>query len=201
MELASLASAILTIFMVMDPIGNVPVFLGLLKDVEEGRRTWIVGRESVFAFLILLFFLFFGPTLMELLHIRPPSLFISGGVLLFVIALGMIFPNMMPRGASEESGIEGEPFIVPLATPLLAGPSTMATIMILTSSQPKQLGQWILALCMAWVISTVILLLSPKLSQFLGRRGLQACERLMGMVLSVIAVQMFLDGLGSFLKR
>jgi multiple antibiotic resistance protein len=201
MEQPSLATAMLTIFMVMDPIGNVPVFLGLLKDVEEGRRTWIVARESVFALLILLFFLFFGPTLMELLHIQPPSLFISGGVLLFVIALGMIFPNIMHRGPGEESQIEGEPFIVPLATPLLAGPSTMATIMIFTSRQPQQLVRWMVALCMAWVIATVILLLSPRLSRFLGRRGLQACERLMGMILTVVAVQMFLDGLDSFLTR
>ena len=198
MELAALVSAVLTIFLVMDPIGNVPVFLGLLKDVKEQRRSWIVARESLFALLILLFFLFFGPALMDLLHIGMAALYISGGVLLFIIALGMIFPNLMHRGIGEEPQLEGEPFIVPLATPLLAGPSTMATIMIFTSRQEGMLWRWVLALGLAWIFSTIILLLSHRLSRLLGPRGLLACERLMGMILTVIAVQMFLDGVRQF---
>jgi multiple antibiotic resistance protein len=198
MELAALASAVLTIFLVMDPIGNVPVFLGLLKDVEERRRSWVVARESIFALLILLFFLFFGPTLMKLLHIGMAALYISGGVLLFIIALGMIFPHLMHRSPTDEPQFEGEPFIVPLATPMLAGPSTMATIMIFTSRQQGVLWQWALALGLAWICSTIILLLSSRLSRLLGPRGLLACERLMGMILTVISVQMFLDGVRQF---
>jgi multiple antibiotic resistance protein len=198
MEFAALASAVLTLFLVMDPIGNVPVFLGLLKDVDERRRTWIVARESVFALLILLFFLFFGPTLMKLLNICISALYISSGVLLFIISVGMIFPHIMHRTPSEEPQSECEPFIVPLATPLLAGPSTMAPIMIFTSRPNSVLWHWMLALGLAWIFSTVILLLSPRISRFLGPRGLVACERLMGMILTVIAVQMFLDGIRLF---
>jgi len=198
MELAALGSAVLTIFLVMDPIGNVPIFLGLLKDVEERRRSWIVARESVFALLILLFFLLFGPSLMDLLHIRLAALYISGGVLLFIIALGMIFPYLTHRNGGDEPQLEGEPFIVPLATPLLAGPSTMATIMIFASRPEGGLWRWVLALGLAWVLSTAILLLSHRLSRLLGPRGILACERLMGMVLTVIAVQMFLDGIRQF---
>jgi multiple antibiotic resistance protein len=201
MNFAELASAVLTLILVMDPIGNVPVFLGILKDVDEKRQRWIVARESVFALLILLFFLFFGPSLMKLLHIEMPSLYLSGGVLLFIIALSMIFPNLMHRGIGEDKQFEGEPFIVPLATPMLAGPSTMATIMIFTSSQRESLWQWVLALGLAWIFSTVILLLSSRLSRILGPRGLTACERLMGMILTVIAVQMALNGISQFLKK
>jgi multiple antibiotic resistance protein len=200
MEVAGFVSAVLTLFLVMDPIGNVPVFLSVLKDVDERRQSWIVARESVFALLILLFFLFFGPSLMELLHIGLPALYIAGGVLLFIIALGMIFPHIMHRTATEEPHYDGEPFIVPLATPLLAGPSTMATIMIFTAKSESVLWQWVLALGTAWILATTILLLSPWLSRRLGPRGLLACERLMGMVLTVIAVQMFLDGVREILK-
>jgi multiple antibiotic resistance protein len=200
MKFIELASAILTLLLVMDPIGNIPVFLGVLKDVEEKRRSWIVARESVFALLILLFFLFFGPTLMEMLHIGPPALYISGGVLLFIISLSMIFPSMMHGGYNEENGHASEPFIVPLATPLVAGPSTMATIMIFSSKQDSNVWQWALALGVAWILATVILLLSSRLSRILGPRGLVACERLMGMILTVIAVQMSLDGIFLFIK-
>jgi multiple antibiotic resistance protein len=151
--------------------------------------------------MILLFFLFFGHSLMGLLHIELPALYISGGVLLFIIAIGMIFPGVMHRNFGEEPSYEGEPFIVPLATPLLAGPSTMATIMIFTSSTQFSLWQWALALGLAWVFATTILLSSNRLSRFLGHRGLLACERLMGMILTVIAVQMFLDGIREFAGR
>ncbi len=201
MEIAALASAVLTLLLVMDPIGNVPIFLSFLKDVDAKRRSWIVARESLFALLILLFFLFFGPALMELLHIGMAALYISGGVLLFIISLGMIFPHIMHRNPAEEPQFEGEPFIVPLATPMLAGPSTMATIMIFTSRKPTVLWGWVLALGLAWIFSTIILLLSQRLSRVLGPRGLLACERLMGMILTVIAVQMFLDGMSQFWKK
>jgi multiple antibiotic resistance protein len=189
-----LVSAILTLFLVMDPIGNAPLFMVYLKDVKEGRRAWVVGRESVFALLILLAFLFFGPTLMSLLGVTKESLYISGGVLLFLIAVGMIFPGAAHLSVHGEDLTEGEPFIVPLAVPLVAGPSTMATIMIF-ASQPEPLWIWVVALVVAWAVATTILMLAPSFSRLLGRRGLRACERLMGMVLTVLAVQMFLNGL------
>jgi multiple antibiotic resistance protein len=196
-----LLSAMLTLFLVMDPIGNVPLFLVYLKNVEERRRTAVVVRESCIALAILLFFLLFGPMLMDLLRIQPAALHIAGGVLLFLIAVGMIFPGAVHLGASD-APLEEEPFLVPLATPLLAGPSAIATIMIFSSKQTSRLGEVfvVLALVVAWIATTAILMLSPRLSRLLGHRGLIACERLMGMTLTVIAVQMFLDGLRLFLS-
>jgi len=195
-----LVSAILTLFLVMDPIGNVPVFMSYLKDVKEGRRARVVARESVFALLILLSFLFFGPALMSVLGIAKESLYISGGVLLFLISVGMIFPGSGHLGMLTDDATEGEPFIVPLAVPLVAGPSSMATIMIF-ASQPESLWLWVEALVAAWALTAAILMLAPGFSRILGPRGLRACERLMGMVLTVLAVQMFLDGVGYFLAH
>ena len=191
-------SSIATLLFVMDPLGNVPVFLACLKDVEESRRVRVVARENLFALLILLFFLFCGPTLLSVLHIGRESLHIAGGVLLFLISLGMIFPGHWHMGGNAERSEDAEPFIVPLATPLLAGPSTIATLMIFASRRPDQLWQTGLAMTIAWIATATILMFSPVLSRILGRRGLVACERLMGMVLTVIAVQMFLDGLKIF---
>ena len=199
MAYMELLSAILTLFLVMDPIGNSPVFVSHLKDVQESRRTWVVARESVFALLILLFFLFFGPMLMALLHIGPESLHIAGGVLLFIISVGMIFPDRIQIKNSDERKLDGEPFMVPLATPLVAGPSTMATIMIFSSRKPELFWFWIAALVVAWGLTATILMLSSKLSRILGRRGVLACERLMGMILVVVSVQMFFDGIRLFL--
>ena len=200
MEIAmKLVSAILTLFLVMDPIGNTPLFMVYLKDVKEKRRGRVVARESLFAWLILLVFLLFGPALMSLLGIEE-SLYISGGVLLFLIAVGMIFPGAGHLGVHADDLSEGEPFIVPLAVPLVAGPSTMATIMIF-ASQPEPLWIWLVALVVAWALTTAILMLAPGFSRLLGQRGLRACERLMGMVLTVLAVQMFIDGVRHFLAN
>jgi multiple antibiotic resistance protein len=183
----------------MDPVGGMPVFLGCLRHVPEQRRPWVVMRESSIALVILLFFLFFGSAVTHLLRIEQPSVHIAGGVLLFLIALGMIFPSSPGIGTSETPA-QDEPFIVPLATPLLAGPSAIAVVMLLSSRQPERLTGWVLALVAAWIAATAILMLSPRLSRLLGPRGLYACQRLMGMVLTVIAVQMFLDGVRLFVK-
>ncbi|MGO9110526.1 MAG: MarC family protein [Thermoguttaceae bacterium] len=191
-------SAIATLLLVMDPLGNVPVFLACLRNVKESRRMRVVARENIFALLILLFFLFCGPTLLSVLHIGPESLHIAGGVLLFLISLGMIFPGHWHIGGNAERSEDAEPFIVPLATPLLAGPSTIATVMIFASRGPHQLWQTGAAMVVAWIATATILMFSPALSRALGQRGLAACERLMGMVLTVIAVQMLLDGLRIF---
>jgi multiple antibiotic resistance protein len=196
-----LLSAVLTLFLVMDPIGNVPMFMVYLRDVKGRRKLWVVARESIIALAVLLFFLFFGRQLMSLLGIGQESLHIAGGVLLMLISLEMIFPGRWQLGSlvGEESEGEGEPFIVPLAIPLIAGPSTMATIMIL-SSQPG-LWNWVSGLVIAWVCSTAILLLASRFSWILGPRGLQAAERLMGMILTLVAVQMFLGGIRVFVEN
>jgi multiple antibiotic resistance protein len=195
MEVVSLG---LTLFLVMDPLGNVPVFLACLRGVDDRRKLRVVIRESIFALFILLAFLFFGLTLTRILHIGPEALHIAGGVLLFIISLGMIFPRQNFPSPVDHPG-EEEPFIVPLATPLIAGPSCIATLMVFASRQPGQIGLYAAILVAAWIPATLILMASAPISRLLGHRGLAACERLMGMILTVIAVQMLLDGVKEFL--
>ena len=153
-------SAFLTLVLVIDPVGNMPLFVAHLKNVDERRRPRVVARESLIALLILLVALFFGPTITGLLHINREALHISGGVLLFIISVGMIFPGSHYLGLPSDTVSEEEPFIVPLATPFVAGPSAIATLMIFASRQPELLWHWLAALVAAWVTTAVILLLA-----------------------------------------
>ena len=194
----TLLSAIILLFLVMDPLGNVPVFLTILKDVDSGKRNKIVFRELIIAFVVLTFFLLGGRYILVLLQITGPSLSIAGGIILFLIALKMIFP--IYEGTFGES-TEGEPFIVPLAIPLVAGPSAITTVLLLATREPARWPEWFLALVCAWILTAAILLLSTTLSRFLGKRGLVALQRLMGMLLTTIAVQMFLTGINQFMSR
>ncbi len=192
----TLFSAALLLFLVMDPVGNIPVFLSTLKNVEKKRRKFIILRELIIALLVLIGFLFGGRYVLQALQISDPSLTIAGGIILFLIALRMIFPGF--RGGGEEE-MDGEPLIVPLAIPLVAGPSAMATVMLMMSQDPSRWQDWLIALTVAWFVSGVILLLANALSRFLGKRGLVAIERLMGMILITISVQMMLGGIKAFL--
>jgi MarC family membrane protein len=191
----TLLSALLLLFLVMDPLGNIPLFLVLLDAVEARRRRWILLRESLFALGFLLLFLFAGRYLLHLLQISQPALGISGGVVLFLIAIQMIFPR--PGGLLGATP-QGEPFVVPIAVPLIAGPSALATIMLLATREPDRLTIWVLAILGAWLSSTIILLTAEGLRRVLRPRGLVAIERLMGMILMTVAVQMFLSGIGDF---
>jgi MarC family membrane protein len=179
------------LFFVMDPIGNIPLFLAALKPVDPGRRFQVVARELLIAYGLLVGFLFVGRPLLSMLAISEPALTIAGGIVLFLIAIKMVFP-----AAHGELGeqVAGEPFIVPLAIPYIAGPSALATVLLMTSRDPGRQTEWVLAISAAWCASALILLLGAKLSQFLGEKGITAIERLMGMVLVASAVQMFLDG-------
>ena len=188
----TLVSAALLLFLVMDPLGNVPFFIAALRKVDPARQTFVIGRELVIALAVLVVFLFLGHYILQLLHISEPALTLAGGVILFLIALRMVFPSS-DKGQHEE--VEEEPFIVPLAIPYVAGPSALATELLLMSRAPERWPEWLLALFLAWSASSVIILASTKLSQFLGRRGLVAIERLMGMVLVTVAVQMMLNGI------
>lgn len=188
-------TAAITIFLVMDPVGNIPVFVSLLKSVDPAKRYKIILREMAIALLILVIFLVAGKPILKAMQISTPALTISGGLILFLIALKMIFPDNQEQDPVKQ---HGEPFIVPLAIPLLAGPSAMATVMVFASRHPGQVWGLLLSLFLAWLTSTLILLLSNPLSRLLGEKGLVALERLMGMILTTLAVQMFLDGVGSF---
>jgi multiple antibiotic resistance protein len=190
-------SAFITLFLVMDPVGNVPLFLSVLKDVDSQRRQRVVARELLIALVALLAFLFGGSALLDLLSLRQESISIAGAIILFLIAIRMIFPS--PYGLMGETP-DGEPFVVPLAIPAVAGPSAFAISMLLVTSDPSRMLDWSIALIGAWAATAVILMAAPLLLRALGHRGLIAMERLMGMILVIIAVQMFFDGIQTFLQ-
>lgn len=190
-------SAALLLFLTMDPLGNIPLFLSVLESVPNERRLKVVMRELLFALIIMIVFLYLGQPVLDALKLSAESISIAGGIILFLIALKMVFP--VPRAASVEEDIEGEPLLVPLAVPLVAGPSTLAILMLLVSREPGQQQIWLLALLAAWFVSAVILLTATKLHRLLGKRGLVAMERLMGLVLVALSVQMFLDGITDYL--
>lgn len=184
-------------FLVMDPLGNVPIFLAVLDRVRPERRYWIVLRELLLALVIMFVFLLAGQHVLSFLHLRQESISIAGGLILFLIALKMIFPAARANWSDDPD--DDEPFLVPLAVPLVAGPSLLASILLLVTREPDKLGWWALAMLIAWGASAVILLAAPLLKQALGKRGLIAVERLMGMILVALAVQMFMDGVSDFL--
>jgi len=188
-------SAALLLFLVLDPFGNIPFFLAALKQVEPARQTWVMIRELLIALLALILFLFLGQYLLRLLNISEPALTVAGGIILFLIALKMIFPPQAGRLAEE---LQGEPFVVPLAIPYVAGPSAFASVMFIMNREPQRWPEWLTALGIAWVLTSAILFLASQLRRFLGRRGLIATERLMGMVLVTIAVQMLMSGFRQF---
>jgi multiple antibiotic resistance protein len=189
-------TAFITLLLVMDPIGNVPVFLSVLKDVDARRRQWVIFRELLIALAVLLLFLFTGPTVLDVLGVQQEAVRIAGAIILFLIAVRMIFPS--PYGILGDTP-EGEPFIVPLAIPLVAGPSSLAIAMLMVNTDPGRMLDWTIALVGAWAVSAALLMSAPLLLKALRNRGLIAMERLMGMILVTIAVQMFFDGVMQFL--
>jgi MarC family membrane protein len=190
-------SAALLLFLILDPLGNIPVFLSLLKPLPGARRRIVLARELLIALAVLFGFLWGGKYVLEAMHLRQESVSIAGGIVLFLIGLKMIFPS--PEGMFGDSG-EGEPFIVPMAIPLVAGPSGMASVMLLGSQEPGRMGDWSLALLLAWAGTAAILFSATYLYELLGQRVLVAIERLMGMLLVAISVQMLLDGVKTYLN-
>lgn len=195
----SLYTAAITLFLVLDPIGNIPIFLSVLGDLDAQRRRKIIVRETVIALLILAVFLFFGKYILKGMNISPPAVSIGGGTVLFLIALRMIFPGSKWESGSQRMEGDEEPLIVPLAVPLLAGPSAMATLVLFANQEPDRLWSWFLALVIAWLAASIVLLGADFLRKRLGRRALAALERLMGMILITMATEMLLTGIRSFL--
>jgi small neutral amino acid transporter SnatA (MarC family) len=191
----SLSSAILLLFLVMDPLSNIPFFITALAPVEPARHTRVVVRELLIAYGVMVAFLFLGRPLLAMLGISGPALTIAGGVILFLISIRMVFP---PTEGSAGEAVAGEPFIVPLAIPYVAGPSLLATELLLMNREPARWGEWWIALTVAWAGTSAILLLGSRLRKRLGARGMIAIERLMGMILVAIAVQMFLTGVSEY---
>jgi multiple antibiotic resistance protein len=196
MNWSDIAAAAATLFFVMDPLGNIAIFNGVLSRFPPRRRAQITARELVIALAIMLVLLFAGTAILNFLGLTQPSLNIAGGVLLFIIALRMIFPGAAGEVATEKD----EPFIVPLAMPMVAGPSTIAILLLLSSTEPERIWEWCTALVIAWAITTLILTASPFLLRVLGDRGLRALERLMGMLLVLLATQLLLNGVREFVQ-
>ena len=195
-----LLSATLTLILIMDPLGNIPMFLSILNKIpDENRRRKILIRELLLALLVLLIFLFLGRHLLQWLNLQPQSLRIGGGIVLFLIAIKMIFPP--PSRGIMGQFPEGEPLLVPLAVPLLAGPSTLAMLILLSSNAPEKWMSWLLAVILAWLLTSVVMICSGSLLRLLGEKGLVAVERLMGMVLVTLSVQMLLDGFSDYLRK
>ncbi len=184
-------SAIFLLFLIMDPIGNVPLFLSTLKNIPIERRRKIIVRELLIALLVLLFFMFTGKYILQLLQIAQSSLGIAGGIMLFIIAIKMIFPGR--RNLFDHSD-NMEPLVVPLAVPLLAGPSAIAAVILLMAQEPSRWLEWMVALVVAWLVAGIILVSSETLGRRLGVRALLAIERLMGILLMLVSVDMILDG-------
>ena len=190
-------SAGILLFLIMDPLGNIPLFLSLLKNIAPRRRRWVLVRELLIALCVLFAFLLGGGFILRVLQLKQESVSIAGGLVLFLIGVRMIFPPK--EGLFGETG-GGEPFIVPMAIPSVAGPSTMAALLLLANQQPGRLGAWSLALFAAWLGTAAILLSSTYLFRWLGEQVLTALERLMGMLLVALSVQMFLGGVVAYLR-
>lgn len=194
----SFTSTLVILLLVMDPVGNIPLFVALLRNVAPARRRLIIIRECAIAFALLLFFIFFGRAILDLLGLSDSSLNIAGGVILFLIALRLIFKH--PEGVFGADGIEAEPFIVPLAIPSIAGPSAIATIVLVVSRAPERIFEWVGALAIASAITLALLLAGDRIARLVGNRGLAALDRMMGLILTAIAVEMLLKGIESFVR-
>lgn len=194
MEMLSIAFAL---FILMDAIGNIPLYITFLKGIKPKRQRYLIFREMIIALIVIILFSFLGDALMHFLHISLDTIQIAGGIVLFLLCLKMIFPTLPdPDGSLPHTS---EPFIVPLAVPLVAGPSVLATVMIYA----KQYSSLIMieAIFIAWAASLVILITCEFLKKILGWRGITALERLMGLILLLIAVQMFMSGVSSFVQK
>lgn len=198
-SLTTLSAGIL-LFLIMDPLGNIPLFLSQLRQVAPERRRRVLVRELIIALVVLFAFLFGGRYVLGALQLRQESVSIAGGIVLFLIGVKMIFP---PRGGNMfgDAAAGVEPFIVPMAIPGVAGPSAMAALMLMTNSQPGRTADWSMALFAAWLATALILLSSTVLFRILGNSVLTALERLMGMLLVALSVQMFLDGIVLYIGK
>jgi MarC family membrane protein len=192
-------SATVLLILITDPLGNIPLFVSCLRTVSPKRRAAVILREVAIAFAILLVFMVVGDRFLRMMSLTDQSLRIGGGIVLFLIALRMVFPH--PDGPFGGDTRGGEPLIVPLAIPALAGPSALATVMLLTSQAPGKMFEWIAALTVTMIVCAVVLMLAERIQTWLGERAMMAFERLMGLVLVAISVEMMLGGIRAFVHQ
>ena len=195
--MSDILSISVTLFLIMDPFGNIPIFLPILEKIPRERRRIVLVRELLFALLIITAFTLSGKYVMQFLGLEQASVSIAGGIILFLIAIRMVFPR---PDLDNQPEFEGEPFLVPMAVPLVSGPSLLAALLLFSSTGTLGTGPLLLAAVGAWVASFVVLYLSTYIVDILTKRGLAAVERLMGMILVAVAVQLFLEGLASYLE-
>jgi multiple antibiotic resistance protein len=193
----TLFSAAVLLFLVLDPFGNIPFFVAALQNTPRERHKRVIIRELVIALVVLVVFLFAGEHILRALHISEPALRAAGGTVLFLIAIKMVFPR---PGASVGEELPGEPFIVPLAIPYVAGPSALASVLLIMNQEPERWPEWLAALVIAWLLTGIIILTSSVLAKRLGKRVLIAIERLMGMLLVALAIQMLMTGIRQFMR-
>ena len=189
----SFASATILLLLITDPLGNIPIFANSLRAVPPERRTRVILREVSIAFGLLLAFMFMGQSFLKAMSLSDVSLQIGGALVLFLIALRMIFPP----AHQDTPEVDSEPLIVPLAIPALAGPSAMATVLLLVSQAPDRRMEWVAALTVTMAVCAVVLLLAERLQRLVGLRVVSAFERLMGLILVSISVEMLIRGLKS----
>lgn len=188
-------TAFVTLFLIVDPVGSIPALSAALKNVQPRRKNFVIARECFFALLILTLFAFFGQNFMAVLGLSKEALTIGGGLVLLIIALRMLFPSRAGIYGDIE---DGEPYIFPIAIPMLAGPSALTTVMLMVSSNPSKIYTWIGAITLAMVSSALIIISGDAIQRLLGKKATVAFERLMGLILVVLAVQMFLSGIADY---
>ncbi|MBS4168745.1 MarC family protein [Parachlamydia sp. AcF125] len=191
----SIFSIALTLFLVTNPIGNAPAIIALIKDFDFSRQKIIMLREAIFSLILALFFQYGGEVFLNTLSIERYTVSLCGGTLLFLISLSMIFPYLHEEAIKVT---KHEPFFVPIATPILSGPGLLSIIMLL-SSQVSSNFEMSLAILLAWVGVSFVLLIAPYLNKVLGKRGLVALEQLMGLVLSILSTDMLIKGIEQFI--
>ena len=190
-------SATILLILITDPLGNIPIFANALKHVAPERRALVILREVFIAFVLLLTFMFVGEGFLRVMGLSELSLQIGGGVILFLIALRMIFP---PPKTEDDTELR-EPLIVPLAIPAIAGPSALATVLLLVSQAPERRLEWVAALCVTMTVSATVLVLAERIQRVAGDRIVTALERLMGLVLVAVSIEMMLRGVKSFARQ
>jgi multiple antibiotic resistance protein len=195
----SIFTTTIAMFLIMNSVGHIMAYLDLVETLHGRKRQQIIVREMIFALIIMLFFYFIGNLLLAALEVSPQTISLAGGLILFLIAIRMIFPqSKAPIAAIPEEKVE--PFIFPIATPMIAGPSILTTIM-LYSHQEQQGYKVITAILIAWAFSVTILFFAQNIKDLVGRRALIAVERLMGLLLTMMAVEMLLNGVRSLINE
>ncbi len=192
----SLISIVLILFLIMDPLGNVAYFINILSHIPPKEQKWVIAREMLIALGVMIAFYFIGDWILDFLRVSDSAVSLTSGIILFLVSIKIIFPA--PKSFRLQAHVETEPFIVPLAIPLIAGPALLATIMLFSHMQG---GVVLWAILIGWILASAVLVSSPFLMRSLGRNGLIAIERLTGMILILLAIQRFMEGISLFLEK